>query len=488
MSLLTDYTSFTDKETDPYTHLSRLKTDYKYFFCHILLESYFGEQWRDTYKFSPSFIVQCDYIVSTLRGDIKNLAVALPPRNSKSLIWSVGLPMFLWLRDSTETIISVSHNNEVLLEFAAGRRRLFDHKDYQKMINWSLKTNSQDTMRTSTGGHILTMVIGNVRTGLGANWIISDDLISAANGDNPTHCKGVRAKYTKALNSRLNDKVSGHMLLIAQRVGEHDPTDMVVKAGYTYLELQAIAEEDQSILLPFSNTTWERPAGDVLNPSHEPLDVLMSLKAQDPEAFACQYQQRPIVVGNTLLRLDEISLYEKPRENYTSLVMTVDSAGTISSTAANWGLIIGGIWVLPNGNQCVDILYCEAKQYEYPAGKRRLMELYDQWNLDLIIIEKESTGIALLPDLQELGYKTKAVKPKGDKMARFLQAVPFLNQGRVRLPDIETLAYTSNWVAMLKYELMGFPRVSKKDLVDSLGHMVAQISASKIDLMSFYNL
>jgi predicted phage terminase large subunit-like protein len=482
-----DY-SFTTKETDPYTHLTRLKSDFKYYFCHILLESYFDENWKDTYKFSPSFLVQCDYINACISGKISDLAVSLPPRNSKSLIWSVGLPTFLWLRNPAETIISVSHSDDVLLEFAAGRKRIYEHKDYQKLITWKLTNNSQDTTRNSAGGHILTMVISAVRTGLGANWIISDDLISAAQGENPNHCKAVRNKYTRTLTSRLNNKVTGHMLVISQRVAESDTIDLAIKAGYTYLELQAIAEEDQVVNLPYSGKKWHRPIGDILNPEHEPLDVLMKLKTQDEEAFQCQYQQRPIVVGNTLLKIDELRRYQKPREQYISLVMSVDSAGTVSSTAANWGIIIAGTWTEPNGNLSCDILYAEAKQYEYPSGKRRLMDLYDEWKLDLILIEKESTGIALIPDLLEQGYKVKAVKPKGDKMTRFLAMVPLLNQGRVRFPDIDFLPHTSQWVAMLAYELLGFPRVTKKDLVDSLGHMATEVSVKKVDLASFFSL
>jgi predicted phage terminase large subunit-like protein len=332
------------------------------------------------------------------------------------------------------------------------------------------------------------MVISAVRTGLGANWIISDDLISAAQGENPNHCKAVRNKYTRSLTSRLNNKVTGHMLVISQRVAESDTIDLVVKAGYTYLELQAIAEEDQVIKLPYANKEWHRPAGDLLNPAHEPLEVLEKLKLQDPEAFQSQYQQRPIVVGNTLLRIDEFRRYQKPKDSYINLLMAVDSAGTVSSTAANWGIVIAGTWTEPNGNLSCDILYAEAKQYEYPAGKRRLMDLADEWKLDLILIEKESTGIALIPDLTELGYKVKAVKPKGDKMTRFLAMVPLLNQGRVRFPDIDFLPHTSQWLAMLSYELLGFPRVTKKDLVDSLGHLAQEVAIKKVDLMAFFRL
>lgn len=475
------------KEEDHYTHLKRLKMDFKYFFCHIVLESNLGAKWGDKYHFSKSFELQCDYVVACIKGQIKDLAIALPPRNSKSLIWSVGLPMFLMARDGAETIISVSHHNDVLEQFSSARKMVLSHSDYQRIIDWKVETNTIDTLRTSEGGHILTMVMENVVTGLGGNWIITDDGISAAKAENPDFVKKIRSRYTGTLNSRLNDKVKGHMIVPSQRLCEGDLTEMVVKSGYTYLELQAIAEEDQRFVFPNNEEVWERKLGDVLNPGYEPFEVLSKYQLQDGSTFAAQYQQRPVIVGNTVLQVSSIPRYITRQKVYSEIILSADTAGSISKTAANWGLVVAGRY-LENGLSKLDILFVEAKKYEYPAGKARIISLIKEFKVTKTLVEKKSTGISLLPELRELNYPVVDIDAKDSKEVRFLEAVPFINQGRVKLPNIEIMPYHNQWVAALLYEVTGFPIVSKRDIVDALSHLINHVNLSLVDLYSFYDL
>lgn len=482
--------SYTEKIPEPLQHMQMLKRSFRYFVCHIVLESLFGTNWKSVYHITKSFEAQCDYAVALMKGEVKNLAVSIPPRNSKSILWSVALPMFLLANNGAEKIINVSHHDDVLKQFASHRSLVLSHPDYQKIIDWTPTTNTKDELKTSGNGHILCMVILNVITGLGANWIIIDDPIAATNGGNIKHCKKVRKKFTGSLQSRMDNKNTGHFLVISQRVGMVDVIDLVInnKKPYTYLELQAVAEEKQEIVFPASKEVWVRDVGDVLNPLHESKEILEELEAIDPEAFQTQYQQRPMESEGAILSRESLVWYSKPLERYKKIVLSVDSAGSVGLRSSNWGMVVGGVWTGEGGKACVDILFVEAKAYEYPGGKKRVLELVDRFGVDTVLVEAKSTGIALAPELRDMGLYALGVQVKGSKEDRFLRAVPFINNGRLRLPDVEEMPFTNQWLNALLYELVGFPNCPKRDIVDSLVHLIEQFDAKVLNLRAFYRI
>lgn len=476
---------FLIREKDELTHLQRLTTDFKYFFFHICVEQMYGD--KNIWKPSRGFEIMSEYCVALLEGEIKRLAISIPPRMGKSQLFSTALPMFEWLSKPEGKFISVAHHEDLLKQFAGDRKLIFNHLDYQRCIDWVLETSTVDTMRNSGSGHCLSMTSEHIVTGLGGDCILVDDPIPAAKARSLTHCDKIWSNYTGALYSRLNDKKSGKIGVISQRVSEADIIGRVTDIGYTTLVLQAISDEPTTLIFPLSGKTWEREKGDVLNPDLEPLEVLLEMKAQDEFTFQAQYQQKPLVDGGGLINIKQLRTYDKPQEIYKEIIISVDSAASVSSKSANWGITVFGNYI-DNGISCLDLLYCHAKKYEYPEGLAKVKEIGGLYGVSWYFVENRSTGLAIIPTLINEGKRVESIEAVRSKEDRFLSAVPYINSGRFRVPNTDNLPFTEGWLINFKYELLGWPHAKTRDLVDSTTQVINYYLGHNLNIKAFYRL
>jgi hypothetical protein len=124
--------------------------------------------------------------------------------------------------------------------------------------------------------------VGGVLTGRGADFIISDDPLKPDEALSETQRKAVNEWYDHTLYSRLNDKQTGCILIIMQRLHEDDLVGHVLEQeGWDLVRLPAIAEEDEAHIIRSPYRTWvaRREAGEALHPERELLPVLEHLKS-----------------------------------------------------------------------------------------------------------------------------------------------------------------------------------------------------------------
>jgi hypothetical protein len=488
-------TGFTTREKEEKIHLSRIKSDFKYFFHHVVLLAV-GKQ--KIFKYSKSFLLQAEYVVATLEGDFTRVAISIPPRNAKSLIWSVALPMWEWLTNPQHRFIQVSHHRDNLTQFQIDRQRVFKNIDYQRIAEWDLTKDTVEEFYNSAGGHILSMVMINVTTGLGGDTLLVDDPISAGDAENHKMLKKVWMKYTRTLLSRLDDKETGRIIVISQRLAVNDVIDNVVKAGYHYVKLQAIQEIETTFEFPRSKEKWFRDSGDILNPLYESMKILDELRKLDPEGFQAQYQQEPVVIGSGVISFTGIKKYNEIQKEYKKIILSVDSAGTVKETSSNWGLGVFGLYY-EYGEFCLDILYAHADKYEYPSGKAKVIELIKRWEITDALIEFKSTGVALAPELESLQnskipemkipkHNVTRIVPCRDKESRAIACAPFMNAGRLRTPNGDLMPYTTGWMARFNLEIKGFPNEEKRDVLDMTTQVINNYSGSNVSVKAWFNL
>jgi predicted phage terminase large subunit-like protein len=444
----------------------------------------YGDQKR--YFLSPSFELQCEYVVAVLQGDIKKLAVSVPPRNSKSQIWSCAMPMWEWLTNPETRFISVCHSNPVLDLFQTDRIRIFNSEDYQRIIDYKLLTKTKEKFENSAGGHILSMVTAYIHTGLGANIIIVDDPVAAKDRNNMEALLKAREKFTGELMSRMDDKINGRWLVVSQRLAEGDIIDLALELGYDYLKLQSIQQGDITYEFPLTKTKWLRKDQDVLNPGHESREILEELRKANLDSFLAQYQQEPRVEGNGVVDRDAIRMYTELKKGYKSIIVSVDSASSVKTGSSGWGITVWGMW--NEGLTNLDLLYATSKKYEFPEGLARVLQIYKEYNGTEFFIENKSTGTALIPTLKNAGYKVYVAVPTKSKEERFMACAPMINQGRVRVPDTDVLPFTLGWMSNWDYEIRGFPNAKTRDLVDSTSQILQKYSEMIVSLESFYKL
>ena len=109
--------------------------------------------------------------------------------------------------------------------------------------------------------------------------------------------------FTNTLLSRLDDKRTGAIVIVMQRVHMDDLTGSVLSTSdeWEVLNLAAIAEVDD--VIPISDTkTYQRCVGEALSPVREPGCVRKYRLQLGSDAFSAQYQQMPVPPGGAMIK------------------------------------------------------------------------------------------------------------------------------------------------------------------------------------------
>jgi predicted phage terminase large subunit-like protein len=102
------------------------------------------------------------------------------------------------------------------------------------------------------------------------------------------------------------------------------------------------------------------------------------------------------------------------------------------------------------------------KRVEYPDLKRDVLEEYNEYEPDGILIEKKASGAPLIYDLRAMGIPVQEYTPsKGqDKIARLNSVSDIIASGKVWIPR-------TRWAEELVDEIAAFPSGEHDDLVDA---------------------
>lgn len=406
---------------------------------------------------------------------IRKLLIAIPPRNGKTLLLTIALPLWSWLRQPTLNWLTVSASDPIVKDFYSKRAAVAKSDLYRAMWGYfhTAKVNeyaadSCNHVINGLGGNFYQWTMLNTRTGLGAHRSVIDDPNPTRYSNSKNYNFSVESEFKKSTMSRRQNKDIGTespIMVVQQRVADNDLIGSLLHLeDWTYLELQAICEEKTIFIFPISGKTWERNVGDVLNPERESYETLMKLKAESvPGGFAAQYQQRPTNSENALVSESEIQYYDKPRSEYNKIILSIDCAATTESYSSNWGFTV---WGVTGGDKNMDLLFCHAKKYEYPAGKKHTLEMIKEWEPTEVIVENKSTGLALIPELRNLKYNVFSYLPtKAHKNDRITEVIPNFKK-YMRFPDVAKIP-SAVWFGLFSYELLSFPYCATDDLLDS---------------------
>ena len=266
------------------------------------------------------------------RGEIRRLIINMPPRSLKSMAASVAFPAFLLGRDPTKRIICVSYSNDLSRKMSNDFRAVMSAPWYRAIFpaaRIGSKDSEGEIELTERGGRLATSVEGTL-TGRGGDIIIIDDPLKGADAYSAPRRDAVNQWYINTLVSRLDDKRTGAIVIVMQRVHMDDLTGFVLQGSedWIVLNLPAIAEADDEFSLPHGKVHHRR-LGDVLAPEREPLSVLESLKLLlGADLFSAQYQQSPVPPGGAMVKRDWVKRYtELPIfENKPMVVQSWDTA------------------------------------------------------------------------------------------------------------------------------------------------------------------
>ena len=227
----------------------------------------------------------------------RRLVITVPPRHLKSITASVAFVAWLLGHDPSLKIMVASYSHDLARLHSNLTRTVMETSWYKNDFpgtRISDRGNRALELETSAGGVRKSVSVGGSITGFGADIIIVDDCMKADEARSQAVRDEVRGWFDNTLSTRLNNKASGIIVSIQQRLHEDDLPAYMLEKGYEHLNLPAIAEKREYVQI--GPDRWhERTVGDLLNPEREGHDVLDQLRRDlGPAVFAAQYQQDPI--------------------------------------------------------------------------------------------------------------------------------------------------------------------------------------------------
>jgi predicted phage terminase large subunit-like protein len=426
----------------------------------------------------PGSSLQMNWHISALawhleqvrQGKITRLIINLPPRSLKSLMTSVMFPAFVLGHDPAMRIIALSYGVDLAIKHANDFRAVVQSPLYRRLfpgMRISHVKNTETEVVTTRHGFRLASSVDGAITGRGGDIVIIDDPLKPIDAISDSKREKVNDWFSNTVLSRLDDKKTGAIIIVMQRLHVDDLTGMLLRRSpddWTVLKLPAIAEQEESIQFG-ENAFHVRRAGDLLHAEREPQAVLDSLRAQlGTELFSAQWQQAPIPSGGAMIKRAWI-------KHYDQLPVRNSSFHVFQSwdTAAKEG-------GLNDYSVCTTWLYADNKyflmhvlrdRYDYPTLRARAIAHARAYKADKILIEDTGVGTALLAELRNSGLSAIGVTPERDKLTRMSIQSGKFESGQVFFPN------NAPWLADLEAELFAFPNSRHDDQVDSVSQALA---------------
>jgi predicted phage terminase large subunit-like protein len=398
-----------------------------------------------------------------MRGEIRRLIITLPPRNLKSITASVAFPAYVLGHDPTKKIVCVSYSTELAVKHANDCRAVMRSPWYRRIFpetRLSAEKNTEIEIMTTQRGGRFTTSIGGTLTGRGGNIIIIDDPMKPADAMSEAVRKSTNHWFDTTLLSRLNLKTEDAIIVVMQRLHVDDLVGALLeKGGWEHLDLPAIAEEPQSVLVG-SNRLYGRKVGDVLDPKREPRSILDEIKASMGSMdFSAQYQQRPIPAEGNLIRREWFRQYDEPPKLEPGDIIVVSWDTAMKATEIS-DYSVGTVWHFSR-ERCY-LLDLVRGRYDYPTLKKITAKVRQQWPHATVLIEDKGSGTSLIQDLRSEGVSVINISPESDKVTRLFSTQALFEAGSVLFPS------KAPWLADFISELLAFPNGRHDDQVDSL--------------------
>jgi predicted phage terminase large subunit-like protein len=410
-------------------------------------------------------------------GNVKRLNINCPPRTLKSFVCSVAFPAFLLGHDPGKRIIILSYSAELATTLTNEFRKIIEAPWYRMLFPAAFPAGGKNTefeVATTRNGFRLGASIDGSITGRGGDIIILDDPLKPMDALSDSKRERVNDLYNTTLHSRLDNKQSGAIVVVMQRLHSNDLPGMLRRSveSWTTLSLPAIAQHEETVQIGRNEYHLRRP-GEALHPEREPKSVLDSIRATiGGEPFAAQYQQEPIPPGGNMIQRAWVRRYSRlPERNSSSFVMqswdTASKDGRMNdySACTTW-LIHERRWYL------MEVL---RQRMDYPSLRTQAINQAGQYNPQRILIEDTGVGTALLTELKLISLPVIGVKPERNKKTRMAVQAAKFESNLVYLPE------QAPWLHDYEAELFGFPHVNFDDQVDSTSQALAS-NPSDFDL------
>lgn len=449
------------------------------YYCEIF--QYMCRAWvgYDTVEINVPNFEDCD--VLDIRQNKQNLCLMVPPRHTKSMIFNVFAPVWLWLSAPIK-VASVSHTSGLSTQMNVKRHRIINSNKFKELFpEIKLVINAKGQLIDNRGAEMYS-INRNAFTGYGGDIIINDDLTNAETArKDQAEMSNAWAYYQNTMPSRINDINKCIIMNIQQRLAPNDIAGHIMNEPklaerYVFITLPAVFQRKTVIVFPISGKVKILEKGDFL--WAERFGNYESLKAEVGEStFETQYLQNPIASDKTAIKstmIVEKDLSDTPRiENAEIVYASHDFPVKDKDTSDFLGSVLayrvrGTLYIV----DCLEQRMGFTKSVTY-------VEQIDNVHRGAIqIIEDKANGSAVLQQLQDSVSGLQAFQTgTASKYQRLESASLYMASGNVIFVKNVFNKLTQSWelspaLKTLTQRLLNFPFVEHDDIVDAFSMLV----------------
>lgn len=415
----------------------------------------------------------CDHLEAVTAGDIRRLLMNVPPGSMKSLLTSVIWPAWEWGpkgRPQTR-ILGTAHAQHIAIRDSLKCRRLITSQWYQ--IRWPIvltgDQNAKSKFENDKTGFREAMAFTGM-TGARGDRVILDDPHSVDDANSDAKRAADIVTFREALPSRVNNDKSA-IVIIMQRLHEGDISAAASELGYAHLCIPMRYEPGRNAV---TSIGWKDPRateGELMFPERFPEEQVADLeRTLGSYATAGQLQQRPTPRGGGILKVAWFRYYlSEPEIEWCNIYAdTAQKTGQENdySVMALWGRTktgqailmdqIRGKWEAPELLAIARAFWSKAKDKH--GAKCRALK-----------VEDKVSGTGLIQTLRREGIPVTAIQRNRDKLARGMDAAPFIESGNVLLPEV------AEWLSDFLAEAEAFPGGQHDDQMDPMFDAVQDV-------------
>ena len=476
------------------------------------------------------YVILFHAIQKLIDQECTRMIINIPPRAGKTLLISIFLPLFAWIKNPSGQTILTGFNSDVLAECSGYIRTIMSDPDFQRVFPDLVVDNNKKSVEklgTMSAGVLHAIPTTGKMTGKGCGALVEgfaglmaiDDVIKPDDANSPTERDKINNRYSNTLLSRLATETTP-LVIIMQRLHGDDLCGYLMRGGsndtFEWLSIPGVitpetgSEEWYNKQIEQYGYTHVKPICYSLPESEDrkyvervfenklqlvssfwsirkTIDTLLGLCEKDAYTFYSQYMGTPIGKGKTALMPSYLRSYESLEEfRIKYSFMTADTASTTKtysdySVVCHWGVTHG-----VKEFQKLVLMNVLLGKWETPELVEQVREFWREhskfnthhptWKPRAMYMEDKSSGLFLNQQFIKDGTVRVVPVPRdgsaaNDKFSRFINTIPYFKEGRIILPRRHE--HSSHIVRELLGQSEFGPATGHDDVADNVSDAVA---------------
>jgi len=432
-----------------------------------------------------------EHLMLAYQREEQRLIFCLPPRGLKSKLVSVFFPAWVWAKSPGESFILTSYSDSLSEELHMGRRNLLQSEWYQttfpNKVQFAADQNRREKFKNTAGGQSVATSVEGVLTGLGADYLLVDDILSPQQSYSDSERMNANRFFDSTLRSRLNEPTRGVIIIVCQRLHEADLVGYLAESesgAWVVVNLPMEAEADEEIVFPVSGHVIHRKEGDLLHPQRWPKAwVDKHKRTVGRVVWSGQFQQRPSPKEGNIIKVSDVMYYggkdlvtgerdpDLPAE-FERRIISVDASFKDKATSDFVCILVIGIIGARRY-----VLHIVNAHLNLDGTENEIRALHAMFGgVSGILIEDKANGSAVISHLQSEIPGVIAVNPEGGKFARMMAAAPEFEAHNWFFDR------TGAWTNKAVDQLCLFPNAKHDDIADAVSQAAIWLQSHSYEL------